>query len=79
MLEIAYQCKIWPKFATYGVGELSKSLEYARFPQALKIMENLENHEKSSMHGKTMEFKKKQHLNNHGEIIEFCEIIIGNH
>ena len=28
---------------------------------------------KSSMHGKTMEFEKT--LNNHGKIIEFCEII----
>ena len=28
------------------------------FPQALEIMENLENHEKSSMHGKIMEFEK---------------------
>ena len=28
------------------------------FPQTLEIMENLENHEKSSMHGKIMEFEK---------------------
>ena len=28
------------------------------FPQALDIMENLENHKKSSMHGKIMEFEK---------------------
>ena len=28
------------------------------FPQALEIMENLENQEKSSMHGKIMEFEK---------------------
>ena len=28
------------------------------FPQALEIMENLENHQKSSMHGKFMEFEK---------------------
>ena len=27
-------------------------------PQALEIMENLENHYKSSMHGKIMEFEK---------------------
>ena len=32
------------------------------FPQAL---ENLENHKKSSMHGKIMEFEKKN-LKNHG-------------
>ena len=38
----------------------------AGFPQALEIMENLENHEKSSMHGKNMEFEK-----NHGKIMEF--------
>ena len=34
------------------------------FPQVLEIMENLENHQKSSMHGKIMEFEKKQQ-NNH--------------
>ena len=28
------------------------------FPQPLEIMENLENHKKSSMHGKIMEFEK---------------------
>ena len=27
------------------------------FPQGMEIMENLENHKKSSMHGKIMEFK----------------------
>ena len=31
---------------------------YTGFPQALEIMENLENHEKSSMHRKIMEFAK---------------------
>ena len=40
------------------------------FPQALEIMENLENHLKSSMHGKIMEFEKKT-LNNHGKIMQF--------
>ena len=40
------------------------------FPQALEFMENLENHEKSSMQRK---FEKT--LNNHGKIMEFCEII----
>ena len=49
------------------------SVYSAGFPQALEIMENLENHPKSSMHGKIMEFKKK--LKNHGKIMEFCEII----
>ena len=43
------------------------------FPQALEIMENLENHQKSSMHGKIMEFEKN--LNYRGKIMEFCEII----
>ena len=43
------------------------------FPEALEIMENLENHKKSSMCWKIMEFEKK--LNNHGKIMEFCEII----
>ena len=36
-----------------GVG-LSSSLTVSGFPQALEIMENLENHEKSSIHGKIM-------------------------
>ena len=31
---------------------------FSGFPQALEIMENLENHYKSSMHGKVMEFEK---------------------
>ena len=43
------------------------------FRQALEIMENLENHEISYMHGKIMEFKKK--LNNHGKIMEFCKMV----
>ena len=43
------------------------------FPQALEIIENLENHEKSSMQRKFMKFEKN--LNNHGKIMEFCEII----
>ena len=33
-------------------------LSHAGFPQALEIMEN---HKKSSMHGKIMEFEKKNH------------------
>ena len=45
----------------------------AGFPRGLEIMENLENQEKSSMHGKIMEFEKS--LNNLGKIMEFCEII----
>ena len=51
------------------VGELCYTVG---FPQALEIMENLEYHEKSSMQGK-MELEKN--LNNHGKIMEFCEII----
>ena len=43
------------------------------FPQALEIRENLENHYKSSMYGKILEFEKN--LNNHGKFMEFCEII----
>ena len=38
--------------ANYGCGFLPG------FPQALEIMENLENHLKKSMHGKIMEFEK---------------------
>ena len=34
------------------------ALPYSGFPQALEIMENLENHKKSSMHGKIIEFEK---------------------
>ena len=52
-----------------GDGDIKKE-----FPQALEIMENLENHEKSPMHGKIMEFERKP-LNNLGKIMEFCEII----
>ena len=49
----------------------NKSVSHiAGFPRAL---ENLENHKKSSMHGKIMEFEKK--LKNHGKIMEYCEII----
>ena len=44
--------------------------QLTRFQQALEIMENLENHEKSLNHGKIMEFEKNK-LNNHG----ICEII----
>ena len=36
-------------------GHLGINIE---FQQALEIMENLENHQKNSMHGKIMEFKK---------------------
>ena len=39
------------------------------FPRALEIVENLENHQKKSMHGKVMEFEKN--LNNHGKVMEF--------
>ena len=34
-------------------------------------MENLENHKKSSMHGKIMEFEKN--LNNHGKTWNFVK------
>ena len=37
----------------------STCISLTGFPQALEIMENLENHEKSFMHGKFMEFEKK--------------------
>ena len=39
--------------------QLSKGGIY-RVPKALEIMENLENHKKSSMHGKIMEFEKTE-------------------
>ena len=35
-------------------------LHHSGFPQVLEIMENLENHEKSSMYGKTMELEKTE-------------------
>ena len=44
------------------------------FPQALEIMENLENQEKSSMHGKIMDFEKI--MNNHGKIMDFFKSIL---
>ena len=33
-------------------------VDLAGFPRALEIMENLENHTKSSMHGKMVKFEK---------------------
>ena len=52
---------------------IDKFIPRSGFPRALEIMENLENYKKSSMHGNIMKFKKN--LNNHGKIMEFCEII----
>ena len=46
---------------------------FAGLPQALEIMENLENHKKSSMHGKIMEFEKTW------IIMESFKIIWRNH
>ena len=43
------------------------------FPQALEIMENLENQEKKFHAWKNHGICKN--LNNHGKIMEFCEII----
>ena len=49
-------------------------ISYAGFPQALEIMENLENHEKKvPCMKKSWNLEKSQ--NNHGKIMEFCEII----
>ena len=53
---------------------MNQQNKYAGFPQALEIMENLENHKKKSMHGKIMEFENPP-PNNHGKIMEFYEII----
>ena len=47
------------------------------FARALEIMENLENHKKGSMHGKIMEFEKKNEQS--WKIMEFCEIIWRNY
>ena len=41
---------------SHVTAHLYDCLLLAGFPQALEIMENLENQEKSSMHGKIMEF-----------------------
>ena len=38
--------------------EFYTNLPVSGFPQALEIMENLENHLKNSMHGKIVEFAK---------------------
>ena len=43
-----------------GYGYLSHMYRHSSgFLQALEIMENLEYHQKSSMHGKIMEFQEK--------------------
>ena len=47
------------------------------FQHALEIMENLENQEKKFHAGKNHGIWKS--LNNHGKIMEFCEIIWQNH
>ena len=44
----------------YTLGQNMKKEFASGFPQALEIMENLENTKKSSMHGKIMEFEKKK-------------------
>ena len=51
----------------------SGSTLFAGFPQALEIMENLENHEKKFHAWKSHGIGKN--LNNHGKIMELCEII----
>ena len=43
----------------FGLLKSFLCLDTTGFPRALEIMENLENHKKSSMHGKIMEFEKK--------------------
>ena len=43
------------------------------FPQILEIVENLENHQKK-FHCMEKSWNLKK-LNNHGKIMEFCEII----
>ena len=45
-------------------------LHLTGFPQDLEIMEKLENHQKSSIHRKIMEFGEKN-LINHVKIMEF--------
>ena len=51
----------------------SKKSVTTGFPKALEIMENLENHEKKLHAWKNHGILKN--LNNHGKIMEFCEII----
>ena len=55
-------------------GEIQVTTE---FPQALEIMENLENQKKPSGLEKSWNLKKT--LNNHGKIMEFYELIWRNH
>ena len=51
----------------------SKSIQLVPgFPQVLEIMENLENHKKVPCLKRSWNLKK---MNNHGKIMEFCEII----
>ena len=73
------KCCRLPQFVRFYIiyQEIKKKiigLEYiTEFPQS-QSQEKPGNHKKSSMHGKIMEFEKKQ-LYNHGKIMEFCEII----
>ena len=65
-------------FSSSGFGKISTftyaaTIFQAGFPQALEIMENLENHKKVSCLEKSWDLKKT--LNNHGKIMEVCEII----
>ena len=53
---IGIDCPIIPGLLPIQVDTFSHHL--TGFPQALEIMENLENHPKSSMHGKIMESEK---------------------
>ena len=48
-------------------------LPFSGFPQALEIMENLENHQKKFHAWKNHGILKN--LINHGKVMEFCEII----
>ena len=51
----------------------------AGFPQALEIMENLENHQKKFHAVINHGIWKNLNTNYHGKIMEFCEIIWWNH
>ena len=48
---------------------------FAGFPQALYIMENLENHSKKFHAWKNHEIGKNLNNHHHGKTMEFCEII----
>ena len=59
MIELLQRLGVVPEIEEKRGDKLQGLVISSGFPQALEIMENLENHQKSSMHGKIVEFNKK--------------------